>query len=136
MSVSAGTAIYSRLSGDATLTSLGCTGVYYDVAPRSAVAPFVTIQMAGADDRYVFGARSHTREQWYVKGWCVGDSHLKAKQLAERCDALLDHYALPVGGGTVMACRRASELPDLAESNDGVVYRQAGGRYEIEVRAT
>ena len=136
MSVSSGTALYARLSGDAALTALGCTGVYYDVAPRSAVTPFVTIQQTGSNDYFVFGARAHTREQWHVKGWCTGDSHLKAKQLAERCDALLDHYALTVGSGTAMSCRRAAELPDLSEASDGLVYRQAGGRYEIEVRAS
>lgn len=135
MSAAAGSALYARLSGDATLTSLGCTGIYYGVAPSSAVAPFVTIQLTGGEDSRVFGARAYVRQEWYVKGWCEGHSHLVAKQLAERCDALLDEYDLVVGGGTVMVCRRIGELPDLAEADDGTVYRQAGGRYEIEVRA-
>jgi hypothetical protein len=135
MSVAVGSALYSRLSADATLTSLGCTGVYYGVAPRSATTPFLTIQLSDGTDSHTFGQRATTRERWIVKGWTSGDSHLVAKQITERADALLDHYDLPVGGGTVMVCRRTGELPDLSESADGVVYRQSGGRYEIEVRA-
>jgi len=53
----------------------------------------------------------------------------------ERADALLDEYPLAVGGGTVMACRRIGQLPDIAQEENGVTYRQAGARYEVEVRA-
>lgn len=135
MSAAAGSAIYARLSGDATLTSLGCTGIFYGVAPQSATAPFVTIQLADGEDTRVFGSRATVKQRWLIKGWDEGNSHLRAKRLADRCDALLDEYALVVGGGTVMACRRIGPLPDLVEDDDGIIYRQAGGRYEIEVRA-
>lgn len=135
VSAAAGSAIYSRLAADATLTSLGSTGVYYGVAPQTAVAPYVTIQLADGDDTRVFGARATIRERWLIKGWDSGNSHKRAKQLSDRCDALLDEYDLVVGGGTVMACRRIGQLPDLTEDDNGVLYRQAGGRYELEVRA-
>lgn len=135
MSAAAGSALYTRLSTDSTLTSLGSTGVYYGVAPQSAKAPFVTIQLSDGEDTRVFGARATVKEFWLVKGWDEGNSHLRAKRLAERCDALLDEYPLVVGGGTVMACRRVGQLPDLIEDENGIVYRQAGGRYELEVRA-
>ena len=135
MSAASGSAIYSRLNGDATLTSLGCTGVYYGIAPQTASAPFVTIQLFDGDDTRVFGARATIRERWLVKGWTTGNSHKVAKQMSDRCDTLLDEYDLVVGGGTVMACRRIAQLPDLVEDDNGVVYRQAGSRFELEVRA-
>lgn len=135
MSVAAGSAIYSRLSGDATLTSLGSTGVYYGIAPQGATVPYVTIQLADGSDTRVFGARATVQERWLVKGWDSGPSHKRAKQLADRCDVLLDEYDLVVAGGTAMCCRRIGQLPDLSEEEDGVVYRQAGARYELEVRA-
>lgn len=135
MSVGAGSAIYARLAGDATLTSLGSTGVYYGVAPQSATPPFVTIQLAEGTDTRVFGARATVQERWLVKGWDHGNSHKRAKQLADRADALLDEFALVVGGGTAMCCRRIGQLPDLIQEDSGVVYRQAGSRFEIEVRA-
>tara|TARA_R110000868_G_scaffold34930_6_gene125581 strand:- start:1055 stop:1462 length:408 start_codon:yes stop_codon:yes gene_type:complete len=135
MSAASGSAIYSRLSGDSALTALGSTGVYYGVAPQSAVAPFVTIQLADGQDSRVFHARATVQERWLVKGWDTGSSHLRATRIYERCDALLDEYALVVGGGTAMACRRVGQLPDLSEVANGVTYRQAGGRYELEVRA-
>lgn len=135
MSAASGSAIYARLSTDSTLTSLGSTGVYYGIAPQTAVAPFVTIQLADGEDTRVFGARATVKERWLIKGWDTGNSHARAKRLADRCDALLDEYKLVVGGGTVMACRRVGQLPDLTEDDNGVLYRQAGGRYELEVRA-
>jgi hypothetical protein len=135
MSSSAGSAIYARLANDATLASLGCTGVYYGIAPMTATPPFVTIQLAEGTDTRVFGARATVQERWLVKGWDHGNSHKRAKQLAERADALLDEYDLVVGGGTAMCCRRLGQLPDLTEDDNGVLYRQAGARYEIEVRA-
>jgi len=137
MSAAAGSAIYSRLSGDATLTTLtgGSVAIYYGVAPSQAQAPYVTMQLADGDDTRVFGARATVRERWLIKGWCEGSSHLAAKRIADRVDALLDEYDLVVGGGTAMACRRIAQLPDLSEEENGVVYRQAGGRYELEVRA-
>lgn len=135
MSAAAGSAIYSRLATDTTLTNLGCTGIYYGVAPQTATSPFVTIQLADGEDTRVFGSRATIKQRWLIKGWDEGNSHLRAKRLADRCDALLDEYDLVVGGGTVMACRRIGPLPDLVEDDDGIIYRQAGGRYEIEVRA-
>ena len=136
MSAAPGSAIYSRLSGDATLTTLtgGSVAIYYGVAPSHAKAPYVTMQLADGDDTRVFGARATIRERWLIKGWCEGSSHLAAKRIADRVDVLLDEYDLVVGGGTAMACRRIAQLPDLSEEENGVVYRQAGGRYELEVR--
>jgi len=135
VSIAAGSAIYSRLSGDSTLTSLGCTGIYYGVAPQGAVSPYVTIQLSDGTDTRVFGARATVREVWIIKGWDTGASHKRAKQLSERVDALLDEYDLVVGGTAAMNCRRIGEMPDLTEDDNGVVYRQAGARYELEVRA-
>lgn len=135
MSVAAGSAIYARLSGDATLTSLGCTGVHYAVAPQQAAYPYVTIQLMDGTDTRVFGARATVQERWAIQAWDTGGSHKRAKQIAERVDALLDEYDLVVGGGTAMNCRRVGELPDIATEDNGVLYRQAGARYELEVRA-
>lgn len=135
MSLAAGSALYARLTAGSSLTALGCTGVFYGVAPAGAALPYVTIQLTEGTDTRVMGARATVRERWAVQAWDSGSSHKRAKQLAEACDALLDEYDLPVGGGTAMALRRLGELPDLSEESNGVVYRQAGARYELEVRA-
>lgn len=136
MSTAAGSALYQRLSTDSTLTTLlGGTAIYYSLAPQKATPPYITIQLADGDDTRVFGARATIRERWMLKGWCTGSSHLLAKQIAGRIDALLDEYDLVVAGGTAMACRRIAQLPDIAQEDNGVVYRQAGARYELEVRA-
>lgn len=135
MSIASGSALYIRLANDATLTGLGSTAVYFALSPQGAAYPFITIQTTGSTDTRVFGARATVQERWVVRAWDTGSSHKRAKQMAERADALLDEYDLVVSGGTAMACRRLGELPDLASETDGVMYRQAGATYEIEVRA-
>lgn len=135
MSAATATALYGRLTAGTTLTALGCTGVYYGVAPEGTAHPYVTISLVTATDSRVFGAKATTREQWAVQAWDKGASHKRCKQLIDAADALLDEYDLPVGAGTAMCCRRIGELPDLSEESKGVVYRQAGARYELEVRA-
>lgn len=137
MSAAAGSAIYARLATDTALSALtgGTARIYYAVAPAKAPAPYVVIQMTDGDDSRVFGARATARERWTISGWCEGHSHLPARQIIERVDALLDEYDLVVGGGTAMAMRRIAQLPDMTEEDNGVVYRQAAARYELEVRA-
>ncbi len=135
MSAASGSAIYARLNGDSTLTGLGCTGVYYALAPVTATPPFITIQIADGSDTRVFGAKATAQERWAIKAWDHGNSHKRITQMLDRVDVLLDEYDLVVGGGTAMCCRRIARLPDLVEDDNGVLFRQAGARYELEVRA-
>jgi hypothetical protein len=131
-----GSALYARLSGDATLTSLGSTGVYQGIAPQGAALPHITIQMADGFDRRVFGARATVVEEWIVKAWDSGASHKRARQLIERVDALLDEDEAGLGtvtGWRLLNLRRSGQLPDMSEIDQGVVYRSSGARYEIEV---
>lgn len=135
MSAATATAIYTRLTSGTALTAIGCTGVHYGVAPEGSQHPYVTIALVSGTDSRVFGAKATVREQWAVQAWDKGASHKRAKQLIDAVDGLLDEYDVPVGAGTAMCCRRIGELPDLSEESKGVVYRQAGARYELEVRA-
>lgn len=135
MSVATGTAIYGRLNADTALASLGCTGVYYGLAPVSASPPFITIGVSDGTDTRVFGAKATAQERWVIKAWDHGNSHKRITQMMDRVDALLDEFDLVAGGGTVMCCRRIGPLPDLVEDDNGVLFRQAGARYEVEVRA-
>lgn len=136
------TGLYARLSGDTTggasLTGLGCTGVYQGPAPQGATYPYVVFQLADGEDRRVLGARATIWQDWIVRAWDQGASHKRAKQLADRIDALLDEgeASLSVSGYTVLSVRRLRALPDTTESdeNQGVLYRASGARYEIEVR--
>ncbi|WWT39949.1 tail completion protein [Microcystis phage Mae-JY09] len=136
------TGLYSRLSGDTTggtsLAGLGMTAVYQGLAPQSAVYPYVVFQLADGEDRRVLGARATIWQDWIVRAWDVGDSHKRAKRLADRIDALLDEgeASLTVAGYTVLSVRRIRALPDTTEhdENQGLLYRASGARYEVEVR--
>lgn len=133
------TALYAALNNDATLkTTLGVTGVYQGVAPSGATYPLVTFQLSDGTDRRVFGASATTWTEWLIKAWDVGPSHKRAKQAADRINALLDENetALTPTGLTVLCVRRVRALPDMTDNDEGqgLLYRSSGGRYEIEVR--
>lgn len=137
------TGIYNRLAGDSgagSLDALGMTAVYQGVAPQGATPPYVTFQLADGTDRRVFGARATIWQDWIVKAWDEGSSHKRAKQLADRVDALLDEgeASLTVAGRTVLSVRRIRPLPDTTESDEnqgGLLFRSSGARYEVEVSA-
>lgn len=138
------TGIYTRLTGDtsgtASLTGLGMTGVHQGPAPQGSIYPYVTFQLADGEDRRVFGARATIWQDWIVRAWDIGNSHKRAKRIADRVDQLLDEgeAALTVAGYTVLLVRRIRPLPDVTESDEnqgGLLYRSSGARYEIEVRA-
>lgn len=132
------TAIYDALSNDAALGSLGVTGVYQGVAPGGATYPLVTFQLADGTDRRVFGAAATTWTEWIIKAWDAGASHKRAKQIADRVNALLDENeaALNPTGLTVLCVRRLRVLPDMTDNDEGqgLLYRSSGARYEVEVR--
>lgn len=134
--IATGSALFTRLSGDATLSALGCTGVFNGVAPQGAALPHLTVQLVDGFDRRTYGTRATVVEEWMVKAWDTGDSHKRARQLIERVDALLDEGEETFGtvsGWRLLNLRRTAQLPDMSEVDQGVVYRSSGARYEIEV---
>ncbi len=134
------TALHAALSNDTTLkTTLGVTGVYQGVAPRGATYPLITFQLADGEDRRVFGASATQWTEWIVKGWDLDSSHKRAKQIADRINALLDEHeaAITPTGLTVLCLRRIRTLPDMTDNDEGqggLLYRSSGARYEVEVR--
>lgn len=131
-----GSAIYTALAGDATLTSLGCTAVYHELAPPDAEYPFLVHQAVAETDHYTFGERAWEEHVWMVRAWDQGRSTVRAQALMDRVDEVLTDQALTLpGGARQLVCRRTERIPVPAEIDDqtGEHLRGAGARFVIGV---
>lgn len=136
MSVNAmGSALFSTLDGDATLDSLGCAGVYLDMAPQAAAYPFLVIGLVASDDAYTFGVRSHQEAAWQVTAWDQGGSARRAGQLMDRVDQLLTDGTVTVSGYSTLMIRREGQVPTLAQRDEqtGLELRAQGARFMVVV---
>lgn len=129
------TTLYTTLSGDTTLASKVPGGVHNTVAPGGAGYPQLIFQKVSGSDEYTWSQRIRRRFLYQVRVIDAGgpdkDGLLEA---LDRVDALLTDGTLTMtGGGAVIYCRRAGDLPDAAERVDGELYLQVGATYRIEV---
>lgn len=136
MSVNAiGSALYSALNGDATLGSLGMTGVHMDLAPQAASYPFLVFGLVAAQDNYTFGVRSHQETRWQVTAWDEGRSSLRAGRLMDRVDAILTDGTVTVSGYSTMLVRREEQVATSAERDEqtGLELRAQRARFVVVV---
>lgn len=93
------TAVYAKLSGDATLTAL-ITGVF-DHVPEGTGYPYVVVGEAFATPRNSQDRKGRrTAENIHVWSDHLGYSELNA--IADRIIELLDHQALTVSGHDIV----------------------------------
>jgi hypothetical protein len=111
------TAIYSRLTGDATLMAL-INGVY-DFVPDNKAFPFVTIGMADWTDR-----GSHTTEGYTglvtVNSWTQARGRKTNLAILDEIDRLLHNVSLSVSGWGVISLRR--DMTTVLVEDDAVTY--------------
>lgn len=136
MSVNAmGSALYGALAADATLGSLGCTGVYMDLAPQAATYPFLVLGLVASDDSYTFDVRSHQTAAWQVTAWDQGGSARRAGQLMDRVDQVLTDGTVTVSGYSTLMIRREGQVPTQAQRDEqtGLELRAQGARFLVVV---
>ena len=128
-------AIYTRLTGDATLTGLlahAGTSVYGPGVPNNADFPYVKFsKMGGAPDNTT---PSDMRSYLYDVVAFSEVSQKEANEIDNRVDELLNKYNLPLDTYTTIWAVRETELPDLVEHPDDkkMVYR-SGAIYRITI---
>lgn len=130
----ADTWIYSTLTGDSALMG-EVTGVHSTSRPRDSDLPAVIFDwIAGSDITYINGIRVWHSGVWVVKAVAATTSWADLQAAAERIDVLLHRQSGTAAGGTVFTATR--EAPHRqAYSDEGVSYRELGGRFRIEVQA-
>lgn len=131
------TAIYSTLSGDATLTATATGGVWRMVAPEGTTGVYVVFQLIGAmNDLHTLRTDRRVEIMRYqIKAIERGYSASNARTAIARIDTLLNDAALAVTGKTLLSCRREAAIPDILERLDNEeVYQHVGATYLIEVQ--
>lgn len=130
-------AIYSSLSGDATLTAIATGGVWRMVAPEGTSGTFIVYQLIGAlNDSHTFKTDQRiTSLRYQIKAIQKGNSAVDARSAIARVDVLLNDAALSVTPFSLLSCRREAPIPDMLERlNNEEVYQHVGVTYLIEVQ--
>lgn len=122
-------ALYTRLSGDATLKGLATGGIHHRLAPPGAITPYVVFTRQGGSDLGTFGA-STERPLWLVKGVCRGASATKAEEVDARCQLLLHKVRLAIPASRPITVQRHSVF-DYGETSDGEQVHHVGWIYRI-----
>ena len=129
------TAIYTTLSGDATLSGK-VAGVYNTLAPEDAAYPLVVFQQVAVTPHNALGARNYWQYLYQFRVIDEGLSKAMILDALARIDALLERQPLTVTGATVLAILRDSDLPDMATVEGGTVYQQVGAQWRFWVQET
>lgn len=123
-------AIYTKLSGDATLAGLAPGGVWRGVAPLGTTGVIVVFSQVSSLDAYTLAERATTTHNYLIKAIAPGESATPAWDAAARIDALLTDQPLALSAGSVMSVRRERAMT-LTENDGGEEYQHAGGYYII-----
>lgn len=129
--------IHFTLLSHPTVSSIVDDRVYFDVAPRDALMPFIVIQSQDADDyRGVGPVNVFTTTLYIVKAIAQADSYGPLQPVVEAIyDALHNSKGLAPSGGRIISCLREAPFR-LQEFSDGKSFRHLGGRYSLQVQGT
>lgn len=137
MSIAPRRAIYGKLAGDTTLTSMLGTppagksqNIYDGVAFQNAGFPYVVLNKQSGTPAYALGSRAYDNEVWLIKGVDRGTDADVVEAISARLDALLTDATISISGRTQLYLRRISDV-DYAEVVDGTIYRHSGSLFRL-----
>ena len=137
------TALYSRLSGDATLVALLPGGIHNLEAPHDANQvladfPLLVFQMLPTTDEYVLGQDAVAVENmpYIFRAGSRGNDESVVHTILDRVHTLLQGYALSVTGYGLITLHRTGRGNIIPVSEYGITYLQGTTRYAIEVQPT
>lgn len=123
-------ALYTRLTGDTTLTGLlsATDAVFHQRAPQDAQTPYVIFQKTSGNPRYTFA--DHLQyETWMVKGVARGLGG-RAEDIAARLDIVLTDAPIAPAGHDVLYLRRETDI-DYPEDDGAETFRHVGATYRL-----
>lgn len=121
-------AIYSRLSGDAALTTTLGAAVYDDV-PDSAAFPYVAIGDVTETPRDTMGTTGRDTTVT-VHTWSQYEGSKEVKQIQNRVDELLDRWSPTVAGWNSVHMQQ--EFFETFRDPDGIT-RHGVSRYRVHL---
>lgn len=97
-------AIYSRLSGYATLTALVSTRIFPDIAPQDQVLPYVVFRVVDTIPAQVKDGAS-LNNTYNVEVMSFAKTFASAQSIIDACHTQLDYWQGSSGGVTVRHCK-------------------------------
>ncbi len=129
-------ALYSKLSGDATLLTYVTGGVFNTVV-EDPTYPYLVFQKVSGNPTYTL--IQNISEPYLYQIRCIAKGYDKngIMNALARVKALLNRQTLTVTGYTHWVTQWESDMPDMADMDaDEQPLLQVGATYRIEVRAT
>ena len=132
------TALYTKLTGDATLMGYLAGGVHNKVAKPETPYPYLVFQKVTGTPEYTFTERIRRSYLYQFRVIAAGapDTGYSSSDIEDalaRVDTLLTDAALTVTGETLWYCRREGGMPDMTGLDNGQVLYQVGATYRIEL---
>lgn len=134
MSKAIRTALYTRLTSDATLTALlaSAASIYDEQAPQGATKPYIVFsrpsQVVTARG---FGGDGVDNDVWQIKAITTGAKADAGDAIAARIAVRLDHHKLVVASHRTLLVQRESGIR-YAENKDSTLVWHIGGLYRIQ----
>lgn len=135
-----GRAIYGKLAGDSTLTSMlhaAPTGfsqsIYMNSAPSEAGFPYIIIQQLTGTPTYSMedGKSAMEDELWQVKGVVRSTENAVLDGIVSRSETLLADATLSLSGGALVYCRRENAFGSFDEQLEGTTYKHGGSVFRL-----
>lgn len=125
-------ALYTALADDAQLTGLlsAPSSIFHQVIPQTAKLPAVVFSRQAGTPWWQFAGAHVQQDVWTFKGIGKGSSATRAEDIAARIDQLLTDASLIVGGESVMAIFRESEI-DYLERDGADLFHHRGALYRL-----
>ena len=134
--IGAETSVIEEFIADVCASSAAITGevgtrIYSELAPASAVYPFIVYQIQSSTDTYVVGPnRLLVDAEILVRGISAVSSYAPLKPLAVAIDSAFDGATGTVDGAEVSVIRRLRPFSMLEEYEHGQI-RHLGGLYRV-----
>lgn len=130
-------ALFSKLSNDATLTTLAPGGVYSEVAPQGVSKPYVIVKQIDHRDDYVQGSKAFEEIHYEVTGVDQSTSKVAVQAVADRIHALLQNATLTITEYLCVGVNREENVEYIViyDGSDHR-YQHLGGLYYVLVEPT
>lgn len=125
------TALYSKLSGDVTLTNLATGGINSGTAPQGTNGYVLTFQNTSSIHEYSFGRLAKITCIYLLKAYADGLDWDTPQSIIERAIAILFDASWSVSGYDIRS--RGSNKFDSQEDVDGKPVAVTVGQVTIEV---
>jgi hypothetical protein len=126
-------AMWAALNGDASLTRLLATtsSIYHRRAPLAAGFPFILFAKQSGAPSWSFKGPPLDSEVWIVQGIDRAPSAATAEDISTQIDTVLTDPNLTLSDGTLMYCRRQSDVDFEEGSDPDALIHHVGGLYQV-----